>query len=73
MTQRSKIRNWLVMAAVLLCTAVSVKAFANPGVRRPVVQFIYFYEQSETSQDTQSLGLWDRLLYSVLMTKASSS
>ena len=73
MKQRSKLRNWLAVAAVLLCTAVSVKAFANPGLRRPVVQFIYFYQQSEASQDTQALGLWDRLLYSVLMTKASSS
>jgi len=58
---------------VLLCAAISLKAIANPEVRRPVVQFIYFYQQSEVSQDTQALGLWDRILYSVLMTKASNT
>lgn len=60
------------MTALLLCAALSMKAIANPGIRRPVVQFIYFYQQSQEPEGTEALNLWDRVLYSLLMTKASS-
>ena len=71
---RSKSRNWkrLAIAAALLCAFASVKVIAKPGVRRPVVQFIHFYEQSEGPGEAQDLSLWDRVLYSVLMTKTAS-
>jgi len=64
---RSKQRSWRRLAAVvaLLCAGASVRVAANPCVRRPVVHFIQFYEQ------TEDLGLWNRLVVSVLMTKAS--
>jgi hypothetical protein len=53
------------MAAVLFSLAVSVTAAANPCIRRPVVQFIHFYEQSD------DMSRVDRLIYSVLMTQTS--
>ena len=50
---------------MLLCAAASVKVMANPSVRRPVAQFIYFYHQ------TDNMDLWERVVYSVLMTKTT--
>jgi hypothetical protein len=57
------------MAAVvlLLCAAASVKVMANPSVQRPVAQFIYFYGQSDAS------NLWERVIYSVLLTNTATS
>jgi len=65
---RSKQPGWKRIAAlaVLMCAAASVKVLANPCVRRPVAQFIYFYQQSE------DLSLWERVLYSVVATKTAS-
>jgi len=51
--------------ATLLCAAASVKVMANPAVRRPVAQFIYFYQQPD------HMDVWERVVYSVLMTKAT--
>ena len=51
--------------AALLCAAASVKVMANPSVRRPVAHFIEFYQQ------TEDLGMWNRLVLSVVMTKAT--
>ena len=53
------------MIATLLCAAASVKVMANPAVRRPVAQFIYFYQQPD------HMDVWERVVYSVLMTKAT--
>jgi hypothetical protein len=53
------------MIAALLCAAVSVKVMANPAIRRPVAQFIYFYEQAEDA------GFVERIVYSVVMTKST--
>jgi hypothetical protein len=67
-------RGWRLaaMAVALVFAAVSLHAMAKPSVRRPVVQFIHFYEQSQ-SADTQDMSLWERVMYSVLMTETSSS
>jgi hypothetical protein len=65
------------IAAALLCAAASVKVMATPSVRRPVVQFIHFYEQSQPAIDkdgqSEDMSLWDRVLFSLLMTKTSPS
>ena len=53
------------MIAALVCVAASAKVMANPSVRRPVAQFIHFYQQ------TEELGLWDRLMFTVLMTRTT--
>ena len=55
------------MVAALLCAAASVKVAANPAISRPVVQFIHLYEQ------TDDLGIFDRLLLSFLISTAPSS
>ena len=59
-------RKGIVLMLALLFAGVSVRAMANPCVRRPVAQFIYFYQQGE------DLGLWERVLYGVLMTKSTT-
>jgi hypothetical protein len=59
------------MAVVLAFAAVSLHAMANPSVRRPVVQFIHFYEQSQ-SVDTQDMSVLERVMYSLLMTESNS-
>jgi len=66
--RRAKQRSWkrLAAIAVLLCAAASARVVANPAVRRPVVQFMNFYEQ------TPELGVWERVVYSVLMTKEAT-
>lgn len=65
---RGKQRSWKRLAAfaALLCVAASAHVMANPTIRKPVAQFIYFYEQ------TPDLSLWDRVVYSVLMTKTAT-
>jgi hypothetical protein len=59
--------TWKRIAAIamLLCAAASMKLMADPCFRRPVAQFIYFYQQ------TEDLSLWERVVYSLLMTKAT--
>ena len=46
---RTQNRGWrrVAIIAALLCAAASVKVMANPEVRRPVAQFIYFYQQTD--------------------------
>jgi hypothetical protein len=39
---------------------------ANPEVRRPVAQFIYFYQQ------TDDMNLWQRIVYSWLLAKTTT-
>ena len=58
------IRRTVILLA-LLCGCASVKLVANPSVRRPVAQFIYFYEQ------TPDLSLWDRVVYSLLSARTT--
>ncbi len=58
------------MAIALVFAAVSLRAMANPSVRRPVVQFIHFYEQSQ-SADPAGMSLWERVMYSLLMTETT--
>jgi hypothetical protein len=69
--KRSKAWRNLAIAAALLCALASVKVMAKPSIRRPVVQFIHFYEQSQGPGEAQDLSLWDRVLYSVLMARSS--
>ena len=59
--------SWKRVGAILalLCVAASLKLAANPCVRRPVAQFIYFYQQGE------DLNVFERVLYGVLMTKTT--
>ena len=56
----------MALAMAFVCAAASAKVMANPSVRKPVAQFIYFYEQ------TEDLSLWERVVYSVLMTKSAT-
>lgn len=63
----------LAIVLALLCASASVKVAASPGVRRPVAQFIHFYEQTKSLDETQAMSLWDRVLFSVLMTKTTAS
>jgi hypothetical protein len=51
-------------AAILLCAAGSVKW--NPPVPRPVAKFILVYQQAA------DLNLWDRVVYSLLLTKSTA-
>jgi hypothetical protein len=37
-----------------------------------VAQFIHFYEQTKSLDETQEMSLWDRVLFSVLMTKTTA-
>jgi len=64
--------NRVAIIAALLCATASVRVVASPNVRRPVVQFIHFYEESQALPEVQDMGLWDRVLYSVLMTRTGS-
>jgi hypothetical protein len=66
-------RSWRLaaMAAALVFAAVSLHAMAKPSVRRPVAQFIHFYEQSQ-SVDTAGMSVWERVMYSLLMTESNS-
>ena len=40
------------------------RVLATPHLRRPVVQFLYFYQQSD------DLGPWERLVYSLLLARS---
>jgi hypothetical protein len=62
-----KQKTWrrLATIAAILFVLASAKVMANPQVRRPVANFIYFYQQ------TENLGIWDRLMFSVLMTRTT--
>jgi len=51
--------------ATLACGLASAKVMANPNVRRPVAQFIYFYEQSD------DMNVWERVVYSLLLAKTT--
>ena len=62
-------RLWrrIAMAGALACGFASVKVMANPNLRRPVAQFIYFYERSD------DMNLWERVVFSCLLTKTSAA
>jgi hypothetical protein len=52
----------------LLLTAVSgASVMAKPQVRRPVAQFIHFYQQSD------DMGVWERVVYSVFAVRSTGS
>jgi hypothetical protein len=59
--------NWrrVALIAALACGFASVRVMANPNVRRPVAQFMYFYQQSD------DMNLWERVVFSCLLTKTS--
>ena len=63
------IRYWKRTAAIvaLLGATASVKVMADPCVQRPVTRFIYFYQQSD------DMNLWERVVYSLLLTQTTSS
>jgi len=63
----------LAIAAALFGAVASAGVMSNPKVHRPVVRFIHFYEESQSYEQTQDMSLWDRVLYSLLLTKATSS
>jgi hypothetical protein len=64
---RRQNQGWrrLAIVALLLCVAASAKVMANPCIRRPVAQFIHFYQQ------TDDMNLWERVVYSWLLAKAT--
>jgi hypothetical protein len=53
----------IALVAALIFAAASM--MANPTVRRPVAKFIYFYQQ------TDDMNLWERVVYSLLLTKST--
>ena len=55
----------IAIVASIACGLASVKVMANPGIRRPVAQFIHFYQQSE------DMNLWERVVYSLLLAKTT--
>ena len=57
--------------AALACGFASIKVMANPNVRRPVAQFIYFYEQTSLDRQAGDMNLWERVVYSLLLAKAT--
>ena len=67
MGNRQYSMNWrrVLAVVVLLGMAASASLMAKPSVRRPAVTFIHFYQQ------TEDLTLWERLIYSLLMTKST--
>lgn len=60
-------KGWkrIALVAALACGLASVKVMANPNIRRPVVQFIHFYQQ------TDDMNLWERVVYSWLLAKTT--
>jgi len=68
MTRPNSMRpRWkkLAMTLALFGAAVSLKFAAQPEVRRPVAHFVQIYRQSP------ELGVWERLMYSLLLTKST--
>jgi hypothetical protein len=59
----------IAILAALACGLASVKVMANPNIRRPVAQFIHLYQQTEFSEQTQDMNLWERVVYSWLLAK----
>jgi hypothetical protein len=64
---RSQNKGWrrIAMIAALLCAGASVKVMATPSIRRPVAQFIYFYQQ------TNDMNVWERVVYSWLLSRTT--
>jgi len=65
MQEQSK--NWrrLAILVALFCIGASFKVMATPSIRRPVVHFIHFYQQSD------DMGLWERFVYSLIEMKST--
>jgi hypothetical protein len=61
------------IGAAMLGALASARVMATPSIHRPVVQFIHFYEESQVDEQTQGMTLWDRILYSLLMTTTAAS
>jgi hypothetical protein len=55
----------IAIVAAIACGLASVKVMANPNIRRPVAQFIHFYQQSD------DMNLWERVVYSLLLAKTT--
>jgi len=54
------------MTLILLSAIGGAGVMAKPAVRKPVVTFIQFYQSSD------DMGLWERVVYSVLATRSNS-
>ena len=54
------------VAVALVGVLASARVVANPCFRRPVAQFIYFYQQP-----SGDLNVWERVVYSLLLTKST--
>jgi hypothetical protein len=65
-TRNSKRRRRLAILAVLFVGLASFKVMATPSIRRPVVNFIHFYQQAE------DLGLWERFVYGLIEVRNSN-
>jgi hypothetical protein len=61
------------IGAAMLGALASARVMATPSIHRPVVQFIHFYQESEDDAQTRDMSLWDRILYSLLMTTTAAS
>ena len=55
----------IAIVGAVACGLASVRVMANPGIRRPVAQFIYFYQQ------TGDMNLWERVIYSLLLAETT--
>jgi hypothetical protein len=68
-TSMRRSTSWRQIALILAvaCGLASVKAMANPSIRRPVAQFIYFYQQ------TDDMHLWERVVYSWLLSEETTA
>jgi hypothetical protein len=64
-TGMSPLWRRVAILAALTCGFASIKVMANPNVRRPVAQFIYFYEH------TDDMNMLERVVYSLVLAKAA--
>ena len=51
--------------ALLFVALASFKVMATPSIRRPVVNFIHFYQQAE------DMGIWERFVYGLIEVRNS--
>ncbi len=72
-TKRTPTWKRAAIAAAMLGALASARVMANPSVHRPMVQFIHFYQESQIDEQTQDMTLWDRVLYSLLMTTTDNA
>jgi len=66
--KRKQNKGWrrIALLAVFFAVLASLKVMATPSMRRPVVHFIHFYQQSE------DMGLWGRFVYGLVEARSNS-